>query len=373
MKKNPKITIIGAGAAGIGLGIMLKEFQWSDFVILEQGEVGSSFRRWPRQTRFITPSFTTNGFGFSDLNAVGVDTSPAYTLGKERLSGADFADYLTLAAKTYELPIETHCRVERLVKTDFGFHLETSRGTLNTDYVILALGEFQTPDRSMVGSELGLHYADITDWNHISGGESVIIGGNESGIDAAINLSQAGKRVKVLTSQTGLDAAVADPSIRLSPYTREKFAAEKRQGRITIETGVKIIKITAEPNGTYGLHDQNGTIHHSDSRPLLCTGFNNGALTLADDYFDRNGKGEALLNEWDESTLIPNLFLSGPSVRNGNGIFCYIYKFRQRFGVIINEIANRELTILDQERLAYYIDQGFYLVDCTDCGVDCTC
>lgn len=83
-----EIVIIGAGAAGIGFGTALHLLGMDNFVILERGEVGESFLNWPEETRFITPSFTTNGFGFPDLNAVVPNTSPAFTFGKEHLSVA---------------------------------------------------------------------------------------------------------------------------------------------------------------------------------------------------------------------------------------------------------------------------------------------
>lgn len=84
--KHYQIIIIGAGAAGIGFGAALKRYDINDFLILEQGTVGDSFLKWPRTTQFITPSFTTNGFGFPDINAVVPNTSPAFSFNKEHLN-----------------------------------------------------------------------------------------------------------------------------------------------------------------------------------------------------------------------------------------------------------------------------------------------
>ena len=41
----------------------------------------------------------------------------------------------------------------------------------------------------------------------------------------------------------------------------------------------------------------------------------------------------------DESTKTPGLFLVGPAVRHGELSFCFIYKFRQRFGIVADAIA----------------------------------
>ena len=65
--------------------------------------------------------------------------------------------------------------------------------------MIWAAGEYQYPDiNAFTGSELCLHNSKIDSWKNIKGNEFYVIGGNESGIDAAINLSRMGKKVTVL-------------------------------------------------------------------------------------------------------------------------------------------------------------------------------
>ena len=50
-------------------------------------------------------------------------------------------------------------------------------------------------------------------------------------------------------------------------------------------------------------------------------------------------EGAPLLTLQDESTATPGLFLAGPSVRHGELSFCFVYKFRQRFGVVADAIC----------------------------------
>jgi len=81
--------------------------------------------------------------------------------------------------------------------------------------------------------------------------------------------------------------------------------------------------------------------------PLLCTGFAGSvALGAAKDLFewgDENATGclagAPLISDWDESTKTPGLFLVGPAVRHDQHIFCFVYKYRQRFGVVATRIA----------------------------------
>ncbi|WP_430611704.1 NAD(P)/FAD-dependent oxidoreductase [Enterococcus sp. DIV0876] len=378
MKAEREIVIIGAGAAGVGLGVTFTELGITDFVILEKGAVGNSFTHWPQETRFITPSFTSNGFGMSDLNAIAVDTAPSYTLGKERLSGIDYAEYLQLVSDEYQLPIEGHCTVKSIKKDQKKYLIETTKGTILANYLIFAVGEFSFPNKTNIegADRFGLHYGEVDSWRKIEGRHQTIIGGNESAIDAALELAKLGKEVSVYTKSSGLDAKEADPSIRLSPHTRQKFVDlhvnQQVPGSIKLYTSMEIRKISRSAVG-YQLITDTGASIAIDNLPILCTGFDNGAKVLASSLFACKENGEVRLNQFDESTIAENVFLTGPSVRNQSVIFCYVYKFRQRFAVIANEIAQRQGYALDQKKLDYYKQQSFYLDDCSDCEVTCAC
>ncbi len=52
------VVIVGAGASGVGMSHELKRLGIKRFTMLERHEVGASFLRWPREMRFISPSFT---------------------------------------------------------------------------------------------------------------------------------------------------------------------------------------------------------------------------------------------------------------------------------------------------------------------------
>ena len=74
------VVIVGAGAAGIGCGVVLKELGLERFTILERHQVGASFSRWPEEMNFITPSFPSHGFGLLDLKAFSEGDNPPITL-----------------------------------------------------------------------------------------------------------------------------------------------------------------------------------------------------------------------------------------------------------------------------------------------------
>lgn len=187
------VIIVGTGAAGIGCGMVLQDLGVKRFLILDRHEVGASFRRWPAETRLLTPSFTINGFGMLDLNAIALQTSPAYSLHTEHPTGAEYADYLQGVAQYFKLPIREDVTVNeiQLHPDHSGFTLATSRGEMQTHFVIWAGGEFQSPRLdSFAGAELCRHYAAVPSWQMLPGDEFIVIGGYESGVDTAVPLAE---------------------------------------------------------------------------------------------------------------------------------------------------------------------------------------
>ena len=51
------VAVVGAGPAGLGTAIALKDAGVGNYVVLERSSIGESFRRWPQEMRFVSPSF----------------------------------------------------------------------------------------------------------------------------------------------------------------------------------------------------------------------------------------------------------------------------------------------------------------------------
>jgi thioredoxin reductase len=369
------VSIVGAGAAGVGVGAVLADLDLDSYAILERDEVGASFQQWPDEMRLITPSFPSNSFGCRDLNAVTKDTSPGYGLDSEHPTGEEYAEYLQEVVDFHDLPLRTGVEVESVDRYDHGFVLDTTAGVIQSRFVIWAAGQFGHPDDDpFPGASHCVHNSRIGSWSTFADecveDPIIVIGGYESGLDAALALADLGHEVLVVDEDGPWQFRGPDPSEVLSPYTSQRLQqALEDDAPITLEDGVRVERVDVG-EGTFEVIGTNGASFTTRNQPVLATGFESG-LGLVDEYFEFEN-GNPRLTERDESTTTPDLFLVGPQVAHNGQQFCFIYKFRQRFAVVSDEIATR--LDVDRTPLDEYREKSMFLEDLSCCEPDmCDC
>ena len=187
----------------------------------------------------------------------------------------------------------------------------------------------------------------------------------------------------MLASTATWNVQTADPSTELAPYTadrlrdvtaagfspRPKLLAPLRVKRVekADEGGFNVVAEwkASEPIRLSGrrkplagttqvggiaerLPEGSEVVVHTPQAPVLCTGFEGSVASAAGDLFDLAEAsdeakgclcGAPLLTSEDESTKVPGVFLVGPTVSHGELSFCFVYKFRQRFGIVANAIC----------------------------------
>lgn len=371
--KRFDVVVVGAGPAGIGVTAILKDLGIKRMIILEREEVGASFDKWPKEMQLITPSFTTNFYGHLDLNAVISGTSPAYMLRKEHPTGKEYARYLRDVSEYFDLPVVEHVNVEKVIRSKGSFKIHITEGKpLESRFLIWAGGEFQYPNiNSVPGAELCLHNSRVKSWEHVKGDEIYIIGGYESGIDAAIHLSRLGKKVRVLDRDGLWSKQTTDPSENLSPFTLERLKQEIIHKRIELIDKSMVSEVRLKRDKYLIYVKGKSSPYQSTTQPILATGFKSSLVVIKELFDWEKEKDYCLLNEHDESTKTPGLFLVGPQVRHDDLSFCFIYKYRQRFGVVANAIGER--LGMDTTLLESYRNEGLYLDDLSCCGEECVC
>ena len=376
MNHSREVIVVGTGPAGVGIAAMLRRTAVQDLLVVDSHEVGASFLRWPAETRFITPSFFSNPFGQIDLNAVTPDSTPSHYSGEELPGGERYAGYLREVLEEYQIPVLAPARIEKVALLASGnFLLTTDAGQrLETRALVWATGEFQFPDREgFPGASLCRHYADVSSWRDLEPDGHVVIGGYESAVDAAVNLLDLGARVKMLTrSAPWASNHVSDPSISLSPYSRERLAGAMQNPRFAVYEDADVCGVSRlkAPDSGYLVRAADGRTWRTDHPPVLATGFRcGGGATQIAPFFEWRDDGYPRLTADDGSTLFPGLWLAGPHVRQGENIYCFIYKFRQRFPGVAAAIA-RHLGLPEEDVLASWRDVPASAC-CPDDGCGC--
>jgi len=280
--------------------------------------------------KLLTPSFNSNVFGQVDLNAIDPVTSPADFLHTQHPDGNSYADYLQAVAMHYQLDVQEKTRLVSIEKEGDTFHAKTSQGTIVADNIVWAAGQFFYPrENDFPGAEHALHSSRVDSWAELEGDSFTIIGGYESGVDAALNLVSLGKEVKLISRGEPWSSDHPDPSRSLSPRTldrlRDLLLGGEKRSLLTLIKDTDIIDI--EKNDSWWtLRDQDEIPLVSHTRPILANGFT-GSLQLID---------------------------------------------RARFGVIAAEIALRAGLPDVEEKLLPYLKAGFMNSD-LDCCTNCEC
>eukprot|EP00535_Pseudo-nitzschia_heimii_P004427 CAMPEP_0197188864 /NCGR_PEP_ID=MMETSP1423-20130617/18647_1 /TAXON_ID=476441 /ORGANISM="Pseudo-nitzschia heimii, Strain UNC1101" /LENGTH=633 /DNA_ID=CAMNT_0042640829 /DNA_START=18 /DNA_END=1919 /DNA_ORIENTATION=+ len=507
------VLVVGAGAAGVGTGLILTETFGLDrerVLLVERGEeVGETFRRWPEEMKFISPSFNQQGWTNTfDLNSISNGSSPAFSLHAEHPSGIEYAAYLAAIAKTRDLNIRKQTEVVSVksIGTEelplFSVDVRSSADenadveTLKARYIVWAAGEFQYPrststtsasndcadgeekkcddgpseeKKGLPGAELCLHNSEVRSWARVPGDEFIVIGGYESGVDATVHLSRAGKSCRVLASTPTWSIKTIDPSDELAPFTAGRLREVLAPGFKTppkLYAPLRVESVAKAANGGFDVTakwlkgedsphaplrelvqnapeesvGEEGTtlVLNTPNPPILCTGFEGSVAARASHLFefapeddvhehdhddhdhdeegvdtemgDDQEKGEGddenmeekedgedegdddeemvheggqkkgclagapLLTENDESTIVPGVFLVGPTVSHGSHSFCFVYKFRQRFAIVANAICeglgrDTKLAVKECRKANMFLDD---LSCCEDtCGDVC--
>ena len=361
-----EVIVVGAGPSGIGVSIILQKMG-INFTVIDRNNVGSSFLKWPKQMKLLTPSFFSNSFKMIDLNAITYDTSPALTLQTEHPSGHEYAAYLNKLVEHFKIPIQSNTNVSSVSKTEDGFTLQTTKGEIKSKYLVWAGGEFQYPKlHSFPGSKYCIHNSLISNWDDVKGDEFFVIGGYESGMDTAINLAERKKRIIIIDKDNLLSSEEIDPSRTISPYTKDRLRKVNTDNQITFHTG-KVIRVEKDEN-EFIIYTEKKKIR-SKTKPILATGFK-GSLSLIEELFDWEDE-KAQLNSFDESIKTPGLYVTGPMLQQHNMIFCFIYKFQQRFAVVANNIGiklSKDVSVIGE-----YKKQGMYLENLEDAKDECAC
>lgn len=218
------IAIVGAGPAGLSASLTAQQYGLR-YVTLEQGEIASTIRQYPRQKFLMAEPIEIPLYGSLYVG----DGS------KESLLGI----WETIIANT-GVQIRTNERVESVQRSSTGFRVVTARGEHRARFVVLALGKRGTPRRLGVpGEDLGKVSYSLIEAESYSNKDVLVVGGGDSAIEAAVALARSGTNCVTLSYR-------GESIQRARARNLELLQAAGREGRATILLRSKVDSILSD-------------------------------------------------------------------------------------------------------------------------------
>ena len=193
-------VVIGAGHAGLIMSRLLRQAGREHVVLDRRATLGGGWQdRWDA-FQLVTPNFLTD---LPDFPYDAGDRDGFMT--RDEIVGRTAA-----YAGVIDAPVELETDVTRLSTDDAGgrrFRVETPRGTVLADQVVIATGAFQRP-RIPPEARFGpgitqLHAHDYRNPAALPDGGVLVIGTGQTGVQLAEELHDAGRRVTLSVGHCG--------------------------------------------------------------------------------------------------------------------------------------------------------------------------
>lgn len=290
-----QVIIIGAGPCGLSAASELKE-KGIEPLIIEKGSIVDSIYRYPTFLQFhSTPELLEIG----GIPFVTPNEKPT------RLEGLTY--YRTVAERK-ELRIRLYERVLAIRPEDGGFELDSEdrygrKHTYRAKHVIVATGYFDQPNCLQVPGEELPHVSHYFQEAHPYAKMKVaVVGGNNSAVDAALELERVGAEVTVIYRGSELSPYV-------KAWVRPLFESAVNKGKIRMLFSSQITEI----GEGFIMVESEGEVSRLDNDFVLAlTGFRPDRQLLQACGVELDEEtGAPRHNPETMETNVPNLFIAG--------------------------------------------------------------
>jgi thioredoxin reductase (NADPH) len=191
------VAIIGAGPIGIELAVALKR-AGIDCLLFDKGQIGQTIYWFPPQTRF-----------FSSNDRIGIAGVPLQTVDQSKATREEYLAYLRSIATYFDLDLRTYEEVISIEPAGRdGFVLISNCAAGEMEYrarrVVLTTGGTAGPRMLEIPGEDLDHVSHYFEDPHKYFRKQVlIVGGNNSAVEAALRCYHAGAQVAISYRRSG--------------------------------------------------------------------------------------------------------------------------------------------------------------------------
>jgi thioredoxin reductase (NADPH) len=285
------VIIVGGGPIGIACALECKELNLS-YLVLEKGTLVNSLYHYPKGMQF-----------FSSSDKLSLKNTPFISKEPKPFRDEALAYYRTIA-QSEQLNIKLFERVTDISKSNGAFAIKTSKGAYHSSAVIIATGFFDIPNTlNIPGENLEkvTHY--FNDPHYYANQKVVVVGANNSAVDAALSCYRAGAEVTMIVRGKEIGE-------RVKYWVRPEIINRIEDGSITAYFESSLTQI--EPNAvTLSTPSELQSI--SNDFVLLMTGYqpDYAFLSRIGIEIDQDENKTPIVNEETLESSVEGLYLAG--------------------------------------------------------------
>ena len=314
-------VIVGGGPCGLSAAIELQNIGLS-VVVIEKGNIVHSIYNYPTHQTF-----------FSSSLKLSIGKTPFIT-AMDKPKRNDALVYYRTVAQIEELQINSHERVEDVVKNGDQFTVETDKAIYSAKYVVVATGYYDQPNCLHIeGEDLPTVFHYFKEAHPYFNKKVTVIGGKNSAVDAALELQRAGAHVTVVYRNDTYSKSV-------KPWILPGFDSLVRNGQIDMYFNADVTKI-AEKAVT--VNQQGETFDLESDYVFAMIGYHPDHAFLRKIGIEVDEtSGRPVFDEDSMETNVENLFIAGVIAAGNNANEIFIENGRFHGGMIAQSIQQQK-------------------------------